>query len=43
MATVRISESELARDLHAVLAKVQSGVEVIVEQITVLLRSSRHR
>jgi antitoxin (DNA-binding transcriptional repressor) of toxin-antitoxin stability system len=32
MATVRITEAELARDLHAVLAKVQQGVEVVVEQ-----------
>jgi antitoxin (DNA-binding transcriptional repressor) of toxin-antitoxin stability system len=32
MATVHITEAELARDLHAVLAKVQEGVEVIVEQ-----------
>ncbi len=32
MGTVRISEAELARDVHAVLAKVQEGVEVIVEQ-----------
>jgi antitoxin (DNA-binding transcriptional repressor) of toxin-antitoxin stability system len=32
MATVRITEAELARDIHAVLAKVQQGVEVIVEQ-----------
>jgi hypothetical protein len=33
MATVRISEAELARDIHAVLAKVrEEGVEVIVEQ-----------
>jgi hypothetical protein len=31
MATVRITEAELARDVHAVLAKVQGGVEVIVE------------
>lgn len=30
--TVRITETELARDIHAVLAKVQAGVEVIVEQ-----------
>jgi len=30
--TVRITEAELARDVHAVLAKVQEGVEVIVEQ-----------
>jgi hypothetical protein len=32
MATVRITEAELARDLHAVPEKVQEGVEVIVEQ-----------
>src|SRR5437899_2642380 len=32
MSTVRITETELARDLHAVLEKVQQGVEVIVEQ-----------
>ena len=32
MTTFRITEAELARDLHAVLAKVQEGVEVIVEQ-----------
>lgn len=32
MATVHITESELARDIHAVLAKVQAGVDVIVEQ-----------
>jgi len=32
MSTVRITESELARDLHAVLEKVQQGVEVIVEK-----------
>ena len=32
MATVRITEAELARDLHAVLAKVQDGAEVIVER-----------
>jgi len=30
--TVRITEAELARDLHAVLEKVQQGSEVIVEQ-----------
>ena len=29
---VRITEDELARDIHAVLARVQAGVEVIVEQ-----------
>jgi antitoxin (DNA-binding transcriptional repressor) of toxin-antitoxin stability system len=32
MATVRITEAELARDIHAVLVRVQHGVEVIVEQ-----------
>jgi len=32
MATIRITEAELARDIHAVLAQVQEGVEVIVEQ-----------
>ena len=30
--TVRITEAELVRDVRAVLAKVQAGVEVIVEQ-----------
>lgn len=30
--TVRISEAELARDIHAVLAQVQAGVEVVVER-----------
>lgn len=28
--TVRITEAELARDIHAVLARVREGVEVIV-------------
>src|ERR1051326_5104104 len=32
MGKVRITEAELARDIHAVLAKVREGVEVIVEQ-----------
>jgi antitoxin (DNA-binding transcriptional repressor) of toxin-antitoxin stability system len=32
MATVHMSEAEVARDLHAVLAKVQQGIEVVVEQ-----------
>lgn len=32
IATVRISEAELARDIHGVLAKVQEGIELIVEQ-----------
>lgn len=31
MGPVRITEAELARDLHAILAKVQQGVEVVVE------------
>lgn len=29
---VRITEGEVARDPHAVLARVQAGLEVIVEQ-----------
>jgi antitoxin (DNA-binding transcriptional repressor) of toxin-antitoxin stability system len=32
MGTLRITEAELARDVHGVLAKVQEGIEVIVEQ-----------
>jgi antitoxin (DNA-binding transcriptional repressor) of toxin-antitoxin stability system len=32
MSTVRITESELAADVHAVLEKVRNGVEVIVEE-----------
>jgi antitoxin (DNA-binding transcriptional repressor) of toxin-antitoxin stability system len=32
MSTVRITEIELARDVHGVLEKVQQGVEVIVEK-----------
>jgi len=32
MSTVRITETELARDVHAVLEKVRQGIEVIVEQ-----------
>lgn len=32
MGTLRITEAELARDIHAILAKVQRGVEVVVEQ-----------
>ena len=32
MGTLRITEAELARDMHAILAKVQRGVEVVVEQ-----------
>ncbi|MFN0102255.1 MAG: type II toxin-antitoxin system Phd/YefM family antitoxin [Bryobacteraceae bacterium] len=32
MTTVHMSEAEVARDLHAVLAKVRQGVEVVIEQ-----------
>jgi antitoxin (DNA-binding transcriptional repressor) of toxin-antitoxin stability system len=32
MATVHMTESEVAHDLRAVLAKVKKGVEVVVEQ-----------
>ena len=32
MGPVRITEAELARDIHAILAKVQRGAEVVVEQ-----------
>ena len=32
MAQVHMTESELARDLHGVLARVQEGVGVVVEQ-----------
>ena len=32
MGTLRITEAELARDVRAVLAKVESGSEVIIEQ-----------
>jgi hypothetical protein len=32
MGTLRITEAELVRDIHAVLAQVQEGAEVIVEQ-----------
>ena len=32
MGTLGITEAELARDVHAVLSKVQEGMEVIVEQ-----------
>lgn len=31
MATVRITEAELVRGLHVMLAKVRQGVEVIIE------------
>jgi antitoxin (DNA-binding transcriptional repressor) of toxin-antitoxin stability system len=32
MATVHMSEADVARDLHAALAKVQQGVEIVIEQ-----------
>src|SRR5271154_3923891 len=32
MNVVHMSEAEVARDLHAALAKVQQGVEIIIEQ-----------
>ncbi len=32
MAQLRMTEAELARDIHAVLARVQEGVEIVVEQ-----------
>jgi antitoxin (DNA-binding transcriptional repressor) of toxin-antitoxin stability system len=32
MATVHMSEAEVARDLHAVLAKVKQGIEIVIEQ-----------
>ena len=32
METLRVTEAELARDTHAILAKVQEGAEIAVEQ-----------
>lgn len=32
MATVYMSERDVARDLHAVLARVKQGTEVVIEQ-----------
>ena len=32
MATIKMSDADAARDLHAVLAKVRQGVEVVIEQ-----------
>ena len=32
MATVHMSEAELASNLHEVLSKVQQGVEIVIEQ-----------
>jgi len=31
MATVRMSEADVSRDLHAVLVRVQQGIEVVIE------------
>ena len=30
--TIHMGEAEVARDLHAVLARVQQGVEIVIEQ-----------
>ena len=32
MATFRMTEAELARDVHGVLARVQEGAEIVIEQ-----------
>lgn len=32
MASIRVTEAELARDVHAVLSKVREGMEVVIEQ-----------
>ncbi|MEO8659497.1 MAG: hypothetical protein ABI693_13570 [Bryobacteraceae bacterium] len=32
MKTVHLSEAELAQDLHAVLARAQTGLQVVIEQ-----------
>jgi antitoxin (DNA-binding transcriptional repressor) of toxin-antitoxin stability system len=32
MAVLHITEAELARDVHAVLEKVQKGAEIVIEQ-----------
>ena len=32
MSLVRISEADLARDVHAVLEKVKNGAEIVIEQ-----------
>ena len=42
--TLRLTEAEFARDIHAVLARVrEEGLEVIVEQDHRPWQSSRHR
>jgi 5,10-methylene-tetrahydrofolate dehydrogenase/methenyl tetrahydrofolate cyclohydrolase len=43
MATLRVTEAELARDVHAVLAKVRQGAEVLVvqdQQLVAIIRPS---
>ena len=32
MATIHMSEAEVARDLHAALAQAQQGFEIVIEQ-----------
>jgi hypothetical protein len=39
--TVHLSEAEVARDLHAALAKVQQGVEIVIELLRAQDRSGR--
>jgi hypothetical protein len=44
MGTERITETELARDVHAILERVQRGAEVIIEQdhrTVAIIRSTR--
>ena len=44
MASVHMSEAEVARDLRAVLAKVQQGVEIVIERENMpvaVIRSSK--
>jgi antitoxin (DNA-binding transcriptional repressor) of toxin-antitoxin stability system len=46
MAVLHISEADLARDVHAVLDRVQSGAEVIIErneQPVAVLRAAQPR
>jgi PHD/YefM family antitoxin component YafN of YafNO toxin-antitoxin module len=43
MATVHMSEAEVARDLHAVLAKVRQGFEIVIEQNHEPVAVSSHR
>ena len=44
MATVRMSEAEVARDLHGLIDRVQQGLEVSIErncEVVAVLRSSK--